>query len=51
MSVHAITESGRSVVFTKEVVKIYVEDELVLTGVNQEVDYMKSKSSQMKSSY
>ena len=32
MSVHAITENGGSVVFTKEEVKIYVEDELVLTG-------------------
>ena len=32
MSVHAITENGGSVVFIKEEVKIYVEDELVLIG-------------------
>ena len=32
MSVHSITENEGSVVFTKEEVKIYVEDELVLTG-------------------
>ena len=32
MSVPAITENGGSVVLTKEEVKIYVEDELVLVG-------------------
>jgi hypothetical protein len=51
MSVHAITENGESVVFTKEEVKTYVKDALVLTGGKSRNGLCEVKSSQIKSLY